>query len=109
MENRITQRDESGFVHLALNKDTPQAVINHAVNEAIALLAAYEDTGLTPKQVMSLTVNAEWVGDIFNAHCSNCGNSAVDGCLPGSVGNYMVMSHFCPSCGAKMKNGNASV
>lgn len=50
----------------------------------------------------------EWVESADDAHCSLCGKQAIEGCLPGGIGDYELLTPCCPWCGAIMRNAKIS-
>ena len=85
---RLTRRDENGYWSPERKKDLVNA------------LAAYENTGLTPDQIMELKERdtAMQIKEIHldEYYCPACG--AENNCNQG-----IVEDRFCPECGQKLK------
>ena len=85
---RLTRRDENGYWSPERKKDLVRA------------LAAYENTGLTPEEIIDLKERdtAMQVEEVHldEYYCPACG--AENNCDQG-----IVEDRFCPECGQKLK------
>lgn len=85
---RLTRRDENGYWSPERKKDLVRA------------LAAYENTGLTPEEIIDLKERdtAMQVEEVHldEYYCPACG--AENNCNQG-----IVEDRFCPECGQKLK------
>lgn len=113
---RLTQKQSAGYDLKALNgqycnnycdEQSATTCRDCAIYQAIQKLARYEDTGLTPEQVMELkerntAKEPEEIQDAFGDGrliCPNCRNSVI---------NYFNRSRpprFCMICGQRLKFG----
>lgn len=105
--NRLTQWYDDGKIRGVLVKDgyeenALQTIVTKTDEcyAAVALLKEYEDTGLTPEQIMELKeqdtdmeINEIHVDEYF---CPACG--AENNCDQG-----VVEDNFCPRCGQRIK------
>ena len=76
---------------------------NCAIQECFSCLGGYEDTGLTPEQIMELK-NRDTSMEINEIHvdeyyCPACG-------VENNCDQGVVEDNFCPKCGQRLKKGN---
>lgn len=90
---RLTVKGPSGLISL---KDKSE----NGANQAIKCLSEYEDTGLTPPEIMELKERdtAMEINEIHvdEYYCPVCG--AENNCDQG-----VVEDNFCPRCGQRLK------